>query len=143
MPRLTTHSTGARIALPSCARLCCNRGSPQPRECRAFYTAHVQPQSIAEFLLLNAECPRSVRFSVESVQAALQAISKLTGVRKAGRAERLAGRLSASLEYGQVDEIIADNLGAFLADIQGRCNQLHTAIHQTYIAYQIDTALAS
>jgi uncharacterized alpha-E superfamily protein len=119
------------------------------KSCTAFeaycqvYTAHVQPQSIAEFLLLNAECPRSVRFAVESLQAALQTISKLTGVRKAGRAERLAGRLRASLEYGQVDEIIAGNLGAFLEDIQRRCNQLHAAIHQTYIAYPIDTALAS
>jgi uncharacterized alpha-E superfamily protein len=119
------------------------------KSCTAFeaycqvYTAHVQPQSIAEFLLLNAECPRSVRFAVESVQAALQNVSRLTGVRKAGRAERLAGRLRASLEYGQVDEIIAGNLGAFLEDIQRRCNQLHAAIHQTYIAYPIDTALAS
>ncbi len=53
------------------------------------------------------------------------------------------GRLRASLEYGQVDEIIAGNLGAFLEDIQRRCNQIHAAIHQTYIAYPIDTALAS
>ena len=119
------------------------------KSCTAFeaycqvYTAHVQPQSIAEFLLLNAECPRSVRFAVESVEAALQCVSKLTGVKKAGRAERLAGRLRASLEYGQVDEIIADNLGEFLADIQRRCDQLHAAIHQTYITYQIDAALAS
>ncbi|MDQ3255531.1 MAG: alpha-E domain-containing protein [Acidobacteriota bacterium] len=117
------------------------------KSCTAFeaycqtYTADVRPNTIAEFLLLSAECPRSVRFAVEMVQATLQEIARIT--RKPGRAERLAGRLHATLEYGQVDEIIADNLHVFLEDIQRRCTQIHTAIHQTYIAYPVDYMLAS
>ena len=119
------------------------------KSCTAFeaycqiYTADIRPHTIAEFLLLSAECPRSVRFAVEMVQATLQAVAHLTGVGKSGRAERIAGRLRATLEYGQVDEIIADDLHTFLEDIQGRCTQIHTAIHQTYIAYPIDSVLAS
>src|SRR5579863_8218128 len=54
------------------------------RSCASFeayckvYTAAIRPARIAEFLLLNAELPRSVRFSCVMMQAALQAISKAT-----------------------------------------------------------------
>lgn len=118
------------------------------KSCTAFeaycqvYTAYVQPNSIAEFLLLSDECPRSVRFAVDKMQTALQDIAKATGAGKSGRADRLAGRLRAQLEYGQVDEIIADNLHSFLENVQGLCGQMHAAVTQSYISYPIETALA-
>src|SRR5690606_35951086 len=43
--------------------------------CRC-YTADVRPARVAEFLLLNAEFPRSVRFAAGSVESALLAIAK-------------------------------------------------------------------
>ena len=107
------------------------------------YTANIQPSSIAEFLLLNAESPRSVRFAADVIQAALHAIARETGTRHAGRAERLAGRLRSSLSYSQVDEIMANNMHTYLETIQSQCAQIHTAIRETYIAYTIDAALAS
>ena len=119
------------------------------KSCTAFeaycqvYTADLRPDRIAEFLLLNAEFPRSVRFSVDMMQAALQAIGRATGARKAGRVERLAGRLRAALDYGQVDEIMAGDVHHYLEDVQRQCAQIHAAIYQAYIAYPIETALAS
>lgn len=110
--------------------------------CRA-YTADIQRERVAEFLLLNSEFPRSVRFAADVVQNALSAVARSTGQRYAGRAERLAGRLSASLDYGQVDEIMADNLHDYLATIQEQCGEIHTAIYQAYISYSADVALAS
>ena len=107
------------------------------------YTADVQQTKIAEFVLLNEEFPRSVRFAADTVEAALQAISRTTGSRGAARAERLAGRLRAALSFAQVEEIMADNFHAYLDNIQRQCAQIHLAIHQVYIAYPIDTALAS
>jgi uncharacterized alpha-E superfamily protein len=119
------------------------------KSCTAFeayckvYTADLRPDRIAEFLLLNAECPRSVRFAADTMQVAFQAVADATGTRKAGRVNRLAGRLRASLSFGQIDEIMESGLHAYLADIQRQCAQIHTAIQQTYVAYQIETALAS
>lgn len=118
------------------------------KSCTAFeaycrvYTADIQPERVAEFLLLNPEFPRSVRFAADVVQNSLSAIARSTGQR-AGRAERLAGRLRASLDYGQVDEILADDLHAYLATIQDQCGHIHSAIYQTYISYSADVALAS
>lgn len=119
------------------------------KSCTAFeaycqaYTADLKPERIAEFLLLNAESPRSVRFAAERVEAALQAIAKIAGKGRAGRAERLAGKLRATLGFAQMDEIIADNLHTYLDNIQRQCTQIHTAVLQQYIAYPVEVALAA
>jgi uncharacterized alpha-E superfamily protein len=119
------------------------------KSCTAFeaycqaHTADLRPERIAEFLLLNAESPRSVRFAADRIESSLQAIAKLSSKHKAGRAERLAGRLRATLGFAQMDEIMADNLHAYLENIQRQCAQIHTAVQQQYIAYAVDVALAS
>jgi uncharacterized alpha-E superfamily protein len=108
--------------------------------CRC-YTADLRPERIAEFLLLNSEFPRSVRFAASRVESALRTIAHLTGRSVGGRAERLAGRLHASLDYGQVDEILSDDPHAYLEGIGGHCRQIHAAIYQSYVMYPIETAL--
>ncbi len=119
------------------------------RSCASFesyckvYTANIQPNRIAEFLLLNAETPRSIRFAATMIQSALQSVTKITGVRNAGRVERLAGRLRASLDYDQIDEIMSGSLHSYLENIQFQCRQINDAIYQVYITYPIDVALAT
>jgi len=105
------------------------------------YTADVQPARVAEFLLLNAESPRSIRFAADQVQTSLDQIGQFAGTRHAARAERLAGRLRAQLDYGQVDEIISQDLLLFLSQIRQQCSAIHDAIYQAYISYPIDQAL--
>lgn len=116
------------------------------KSCTAFeayckvYTADIQPERIAEFLLLNAEFPRSIRFASEAIQTALQVIARQTGSRSSGRVDRLAGRLRASLDYGQVDELLVDFHGA-LDQIRKQCVQIHGAIYHAYVNYPADAAL--
>jgi uncharacterized alpha-E superfamily protein len=61
--------------------------------------------------------------------------------RTGGRAERLAGRLRASLEYAQGDEILNDDPQAYLTNISRQCSQIHAAVHQSYVSYPIESAL--
>ena len=98
-------------------------------------------ERIAEFLLLNPEFPRSVRFAAAGVESALRSISQMTARGAGGRPERLAGRLHASLDYGQVDEILSDDPHAYLEGIERHCAQIHAALHQSYIGYPIEEAL--
>ncbi|NTU80006.1 MAG: alpha-E domain-containing protein [Chloroflexales bacterium] len=107
------------------------------------YTADVQPHTVAEFLLLDGESPRSVRFAADRIQRGLQAIAHTTGSRWAGRAERLAGRLRAAFDYGQVDEIMAEDMHAYLDNIRRQCGGIHSAIYQAYVSYSVESALAS
>lgn len=117
------------------------------KSCTAFeayckvYTADIQPKCIAEFLLLNATFPHSIRFSIDRLQEDLGAIARLTGTRNTSRADRLVGRLRASLDYGVVDEIMADNFQAYLQNIQRECSLINATIHEIYISYPIETAL--
>ena len=116
------------------------------RSCSAFeayrkvYTADIQPERIAEFLLLDSESPRSIHFSITLLQNALHAIARATNTRHASRVERLAGRLRASLDYDQIEDIMQD-IHAYLENIQQQCTHIHKAIYQTYIVYPVDVAL--
>jgi len=117
------------------------------KSCAAFeayckkYTAELRPLRVAEFLLLNLEFPHSVRFSVDMVHAALRAIAELTE-RKAEQPVRLAGRLRATLSFGQIDEIIASGANAYVQSVRQQCGQAHTAIHQIYFDYPVEEALS-
>jgi uncharacterized alpha-E superfamily protein len=119
------------------------------RACGAFeayckhYTADLRPERIAEFLLLNAEFPRSVRFVIDRVEDSLRAIARALGKPANGRPERFAGRLKATLNYGQIDEIMADSPLRYLESVRKQCEQVHAALYQTYITYSIEAAIAS
>jgi len=119
------------------------------RSCASFeayckvYTAVIRPAHIAEFLLLNSEAPRSIRFACAMMQGALQAITKATNARNSGRVERLIGRLRASLDYYQIEEILGGDMHEYLESIQRQCALIHSGLYQAYIAYPIEVALTS
>ena len=110
--------------------------------CRC-YTADLRPERIAEFLLLNLEFPRSVRFAAARVESALRNIAHTTGRAVGSRVERLAGRLRASLDFGQVDEILSGDPHAYLEGIGLHCAQIHAAAYQSYVTYPIESALSA
>ncbi|MBL8236645.1 MAG: alpha-E domain-containing protein [Bryobacterales bacterium] len=117
------------------------------KSCTAFeayckvYTAELKPLRISEFLLLNHEFPHSVCFAVDQVEVALRALPQSADRRIGGKALRLAGKLKATLTYGQIDEIMTTGLHAFLAEIDRQCNEIHVALHQIYIEYPIESAI--
>ena len=108
--------------------------------CR-HYTADVRRERVTEFLLLNADFPRSVRFAAARLESAVLALARASGRGAGGRTDRFVGRLHSSLDYGQIDEILSDNPHAYLAGISRQCAQVHAALYQTYIAYPIESAI--
>ena len=118
------------------------------RSCTAFeaycraYSADVFPDRILGFLLLNEEFPHSVRYSIDCVQRALEAIHGESGKPRAMQLTRMAGRLQALLSFGDVSEIIAQDVCVCLREIQQQCHQIHAGVYELYIHYAIQTALA-
>lgn len=122
------------------------------RSCTGFeayckvYTADLSPERITEFLLLDPEFPHSLRFSIESVDRALDAIYSKSGPNGAkGRGDqlhRIAGRLSAQLGFISIDELLSGNVIDFLHSIQRQCYEIHASIYQLYVDYPIQIALA-
>jgi uncharacterized alpha-E superfamily protein len=117
--------------------------------CTAFeayckeYTAHLEPRRVIGYLMLDPEFPHSICFSVRSIQTALDAIAESTDTHRGARVYRLAGRLRAHLDYGQVDEIIDTDLNGYLAEVAAQCIQIQDAFFQMYISYPIEEKLAA
>jgi uncharacterized alpha-E superfamily protein len=106
------------------------------------YTADLTPDRIFEFLLLDPEFPHSLRFSIDALQDALEAIQAESGKSRAEPLRRLAGRLQSSLSYSSVEEILTGNVVAYLRDIQRQCRGIHALIYELYMDYSIQAALA-
>jgi len=119
------------------------------RSCTAFaayckaYTADLQPLRIAEFLVLHPHFPHSIRFSADALETALKQIGGDVSERRSSRVERIAGRLRATLGFGQIDEIMSGGLHAYLDNVRRQCAQVHSALYQTYITYPIEAALGA
>lgn len=105
------------------------------------YTADLKPDRVAEFLLLNAEFPYSIRYSADRMRTALDAITESSSVQKAARIERIIGGLRASLAYVQIEEIMGKDIHRYLNGVLEQCKNLHAALHQVYIDYPIEAAL--
>jgi len=119
------------------------------RSCTAFeayckaYTADLQPVRVAEFLVLHPSFPHSIRFSADSLETALRHIGTGVAERRAFRVERIAGKMRATLGFGQIDEIMSGGLHAYLDAVRRQCGQVHSALYQTYITYPIEAALGA
>jgi uncharacterized alpha-E superfamily protein len=106
------------------------------------YTADVTPDRVLEFLLLDEDFPHSVRFSIDTLQCALEAIQGEGGKSRAEPLRRLSGRLQASLHYASVEEILRGDVVGYLREIQMQCRKIHRTMYELYIDYSIQTALA-
>ncbi len=107
------------------------------------YTAQMLPRRILEFLLLDDEMPRSVRFCTERIERVIEAVGEDTGrAAKNTRLLRAAGTLRAKLDFSSVEDILETGLPDFLADVASQTGQIHGALFSTYIRYTIDTAAA-
>jgi uncharacterized alpha-E superfamily protein len=118
------------------------------RSCTAFeayckaYTADLRHDRIMEFLLLSEEFPHSVRFSVDRMHNAIEATHQDRDRFRDTALTRIAGRLRASLGFGQIQEILAQDVCAYLEGIRACCRDIHDTIYRLYIDYPVQTALA-
>ncbi|MBV9905355.1 MAG: alpha-E domain-containing protein [Alphaproteobacteria bacterium] len=108
--------------------------------CKA-YTASIQPERIAQFLVFDPEFPHSVRFAIDQVVEALSRVAPSAPAARRAGVERLAGKLKATVDFGQIEELMGGGIVPFLADITRQCEQVHDAVHLSYIAYGAETVL--
>ncbi len=106
------------------------------------YTADLTPEWILEFLILDADFPHSLRFAVEAMQHALEAVERVSGGSRSDKLSRVSGRLRATLSYSSVDEILSGGVVNYLHNIQRHCSEIHRAIYELYVDYSIQAALA-
>jgi uncharacterized alpha-E superfamily protein len=118
------------------------------RCCTAFeaycqvYTADISADRILEFLLLNRDFPHAIRYAVDCIRSAVEAIQRSGARRPPEDLTAGIGRLHAMLGYTTVGEILTGNPGAFLHSIRQQCIRIHELVYRFYVQYSIQSALA-
>ena len=102
---------------------------------RKKHFGQVTPQSVSEFILLNAQFPRSIRFCVDQLDSALHAISGAHRTHYANEAERLSGKLCSELNYAVISQITSDGLHEYLENIQCRLTEIGAAMGTQYCGW--------
>ena len=104
---------------------------------RRRYTSRIDPEKVVELLVLDPRHPRSIRFNIAALEAALRAIGGAAPEAYANEAERLAGRLNDTLKYDRIADIFGRGLHAFLADVRHTCCAIGDEVARTYFCYAV------
>ncbi len=94
----------------------------------------VTPRSIAQFLLLDPEFPRSIQFSLLQAERSLHHITGTTLGSWSHDSERTLGRLRSELEYTTMDEVFELGLHEFLDKLQTQLNTVGEHIYEDFMA---------
>ena len=105
------------------------------------YTAELQPRLLMQFLLFDEEFPRSIRFCAARVQEHLIRAGRYAEVSDGVSPERIAGRLSARLEFAEFEEVAQMGASAYLATIVQECARIHEAVYEAFVAYPLERRL--
>lgn len=94
----------------------------------------ITPNAIVDFLLLDPEFPRSVRYCLERARASLHAITGTPIGSFRNMPEKLIGPLCSDLAFTNAEEIGSMGLHQYLDDLQTRVNQVGAGIFETFFA---------
>jgi uncharacterized alpha-E superfamily protein len=98
------------------------------------YQHRIAPTSVAQFLILEREFPRSIRFCLIQAERSLYQITGSPFGTWSNPAERELGRLRAQLDFTTIEDIIARGLHEFLDDLQSQINSAGGKIFETFFA---------
>jgi uncharacterized alpha-E superfamily protein len=97
----------------------------------------IAPNTIVQFLLLDPEFPRAIRYALNSARESLHAISGTPVGSYRNNAERFLGQLCSELAYAQVEEVIKAGLHEYLDALQDQMNQVSQGIYDTFFAQRV------
>lgn len=96
---------------------------------RKAYRNVIQPEKVAELLILRPDMPRSLAACMNEVVTNLSMVAN----EQSSETLRRAGRLRADLQYGRIDEILATGLHAYLTQFLERVGTLGLGISRDFL----------
>jgi uncharacterized alpha-E superfamily protein len=99
---------------------------------RKVYRNVIQPEKVAELLILRADMPRSLAHCMHRMLGNLRHVANANS----GETLRRAGRLEADLRFGRIDEILATGLHAFLTQFLANVGELGSGISKDFLVTQ-------
>ncbi|TXI17729.1 MAG: alpha-E domain-containing protein [Roseateles sp.] len=96
---------------------------------RKVYSNVIQPDKVAELLILRPDMPRSLAHCMSRLVSNLKRVANP----QSGETLRRAGRLEAELAFGRIDEILDTGLHPFLDDFLVKVADLGQGISQDFL----------
>ncbi|MEL6494271.1 MAG: alpha-E domain-containing protein [Cyanobacteria bacterium J06623_7] len=95
---------------------------------------YITPSSVARFLILDGQFPRSIHFCLRETQKRLHEITQTPCGSWTNSAERSLGKLCSELSYLTIEDIIQSGLHEFLNCMTNSINEVGNEIYNTFIA---------
>jgi len=96
---------------------------------RKVYSNVIQPDKVAELLILRPDMPRSLSHCITRMLANLKRVANP----QSAETLRRVGRLEAELAFGRIDEILAKGLHPFLDGFLAEVGDLGNGISQDFL----------
>ncbi len=96
---------------------------------RKVYRDVIQPERVAELLVLRSDMPRSLHACLNEVVSNLSMVSGNPSL----ESRRRSGKLLAELQYGKIEEILANGLHAYLTQFLDRVNDIGASISREFL----------
>ena len=100
----------------------------------------LSPVAIVEFLLLDGEFPRAVRFCLNTARDSLHAIAGTPVGTNRKPAEKLLGQICSDLAHAKVADILKAGLHEYLDALQTNVNRASTGIYERFFATRVPEA---
>jgi uncharacterized alpha-E superfamily protein len=110
----------------------------------------IQPSGVIELLTLSPVLPRSIRFSVGEVEAALRHLTEeapsyngsepMPGASNESDARREIGRLHAELAYQRLSDLFDHGIHRSFLEVQRRCYRIGQHVEDEFFAHRPLTA---
>lgn len=94
----------------------------------------ITPNPVVEFLILNPNFPRAIRYCLIKAEDSLRALAGSESDRHNNLAEKRLGRLRSEMDYVDMAEILSGGLHEFLDGFQYKLNRTDDAIYETFFA---------
>ncbi|MCE9545557.1 MAG: alpha-E domain-containing protein [Planctomycetia bacterium] len=94
----------------------------------------IVPTAVAEFLILDRDFPRALRYCLVRAEESLHQITGTPAGSFRDRAEQRLGRMHAAMDNTSIDDIISEGLHEFVDRFQADLNHVGDAIQQVFFA---------
>lgn len=99
----------------------------------------INARTVMEYLLYSPDFPRSVRYCINKINATLHRISGSSHGTFSSEAEREAGRMLASLTFGDPADVLDMGLHNYLDGVQATLNKIAEEVFKTYVLVPEET----
>ena len=100
---------------------------------RRFHVDDILPKKVAEFLIFSTTFPRSIRFSLQRLDAELHRLSGKDRRVYGSAEERAFGKLLSDMNFLTIEEVLDGGLHQFLQNVQHVLDSLDDHIYREYM----------